>query len=89
MGLSTQAPLASHRVDVQTLWSSQDLPAGAGKLHVPSFPGTLQAQQFVEHVVLQQKPSLQSPLWHSTSAAQAMPITFLAWHCGGLPVAQY
>jgi len=52
-------------------------PLGCGE-QVPSLPETLQAWQVPVQVLLQQKPSTQSPLAHSMAPLQASPLAFLS-----------
>ncbi len=54
-------------------------PAGLG-VHVPKLPDTLHASQAAPQAVLQQYPSMQLPLVHSTALAQLWPFAFLATH---------
>src|SRR4051812_8973929 len=59
---------ASPLAQVMSSW-----PAGVG-LHMPSLPGTAQLWQTPPHAVLQQTPSTQLRLLHSSAATQAAPI---------------
>ena len=60
LGQVTMAPL--HRYGSQA--GSPAVPISLAT-QIPALPGTSQASQALTQLVLQQKPSMQWPLWHS------------------------
>jgi hypothetical protein len=60
---------------VQPLPSSAT-PSGTS-LHVPSDPASAQVRQVPEQALLQQTPSTQLPVWHSSPDSQVWPLSFL------------
>jgi hypothetical protein len=75
-GVFLQAPVASHVIVPVQVLSVADL---TGE-HVPGVAVRLQATQAPAQASLQQTPSTQLPLPHSSTAAHVMPLPFFATH---------